>query len=174
MMSDNKPFIENINSLDYNDAPDVKRDTFEEEDEFSIRGKNLSIHNTVDPDQGWWLKGVDGIYKIISFSENLAERFTGLIPEKLDTGEYALLKTWKDEDGVSHEYYYEKTLYIKGWQDSHNGISREDYWFSRGKKAGYQELCNALDQFLIERGFKKPEVKIINAEGQKKVVVIKK
>ena len=116
---------------------------------------------------------MDGIYKIISFSENLAERFTGLIPEKLDTGEYALLKTWK-EDGVLKEYYYEKTLYVKGWQDSHNGTSREDYFFYRGKKSGYEELCNALDQFLIERGFKKPgEKMIMNAEPQKKVVVVK-
>lgn len=170
-----KPVIKNIYSNDYDDSPDISRNVLEIEDEFTISGHHLDIKNTADPDQGWFLKGFDGIYKIISFSENRSEIFTGIIPEKLDTGEYVLLKTWKDEDGVSHEFYYDKLLFIKGWQDSHDGISRDDYWFSCGKKAGFEELCHTLDEFLIERGFKKPEVRIIkNSEPQKKVVVVKK
>ena len=170
-----KPVIKNIYSNDYNDSPDISRTEMEIEDEFTIHGQDLDITNTVDPDQGWFLKGFDARYKIKSFSENQSEIFTGIIPEKLDTGEYILLKIWKDEDGVSHEYNYDKPLYIKGWQDSHGGISREDFWFSKGLKAGYEELCHALDQFLIERGFKKPEVKIItNTEPQKRVIVVNK
>ena len=176
MLSENKPYIEHIYSLDYNDSPDVSRDTFEEEDELTIRGKNLAIHNTADPDQGWFLKLNDGsaTYKITDFSKNQEEIFTGIIPEALDTtGEYSLIKVWKDEDDLTHEFYYEKSIYIKDWQDSHNGISREDFWFSRGKKAGYEELCKALDAFLIERGFKKSEVRVITqSEPQKKKVVV--
>lgn len=176
MLSENKPYIEHIYSLDYNDSPDVSRDIFEEQDELTIRGKNLAIHNTADSDQGWFLKLNDGSasYKITDFSENHEDKFTGIIPEALvKTGEYSLIKVWKDEDDLNHEYYYDKLLFIKDWQDSHNGISREDYWFSRGKKAGYDELSKALDAFLVEGGFKKPEVRVITqAEPQKKKVVV--
>lgn len=176
MMTENKPYIQNIYSLDYNDSPNVSRNTFEEEDEFTICGKNLAIHNISDPDQGWFLKSNVGsaTYKITDVSENHENKFTGIIPEALfTTGEYSLIKVWKDEDDLSHEYYYDKSLYIKNWQDSHNGISREDFWFSRGIKAGYDELSKALDAFLVERGFKKPEVRVITqAEAQKKKVVV--
>ena len=108
MMIENKPYIQNIYSLDYNDSPNVSRDTFEEENEFTICGKNLAIHNISDPDQGWFLKSNDrsATYKITDVSENHENKFTGIIPEALfTTGEYSLIKVWKDEDDLSHEYY---------------------------------------------------------------------
>lgn len=156
-MSFYEPKITNLFSEDYNDDVNFSRTELEIQDEFSVLGSNLHIGDLSDPEQGIFLTGAQGTLRIQDVSENKNDKFTAVIPDYAQSGAYTLELIKKDEDGCPLSAIYSKKIHIKGYVETY-GMSKEDYWYNQGIKAGKTEFGKKLVEWLEENGYKKTEI----------------
>ena len=156
-MSFYEPKISNLFSEDYDDNADFSRTELEVEDEFSVCGSHLHINDVSDPEQGIFLTGAQGTLRIQDVSENKNDKFTAVIPDYVQSGDYTLELIKKDEDGCPLSAIYSKKIHIKGYVETY-GMSKEDYWYNQGIKAGKTEFGKKLVEWLEENGYKKTEI----------------
>ena len=156
-MSFNEPKITNLFSEDYNDDVNFSRTELEIQDEFSVLGSNLHIGDLSDPEQGIFLTGAQGTLRIYDISENKNNKLTAVIPDYVQSGDYSLELIKKDEDGYPLSSIYSKKIHIKDYVETY-GVSKEDYWYNQGIKAGKTELGKYLVKWLEENGYTKSEI----------------
>ena len=168
---DNTPQITNVFSRDYNDEPNYSRTVLEVGDELTGIGENLHISDLTDPCSGIFLNGMMGSLRLSEISENKDSSFTVVIPNWVQSGDYTLEVITVDDDYGPHSAVYPKTLHIKGFAETY-GMPESSYWYDRGVKAGRVDMATKLVSWMEDNGFKKPEVRFIKQEPQKKVVVV--
>ena len=165
------PQITNVFSRDYNDEPNYSRTVLEIGDEFSVVGKMLHISDLSDLQSGIFLHGRMGSLRLTEIVENRDEACTVIIPNYVQSDDYTLEIVTVDDEYGPHSSVYSKKLHIKGFSEAY-GMPESSYWYDRGVKAGRVDMATKLVSWMELNGFKKPAVRFIKQEPQKKVVVV--
>ena len=167
-----EPCIKGFYSEDYGDTPEVNRSVVEVGDEVILVGNHLAFDNT-DEEQGVFLLCPQGSLKLTEVSENRPNKIIAIIPDYVRTCTCSIEICTKNEEGCLLYATYDKQIHVKGYVDTYH-MTKEDYWYNRGLKKGRAELADKLVAWFEEEVYKKPEVRLIKQESQKKVVVFKK